>query len=130
MPGTYLRLIPVVVFLLSFPAPTSGGPLAPADSPKVKPPQRTEGLKGLRQRLYRKRNREIEQAMIAIALQSLLVSRSPLDNMPLVNPGSRFTFNMPIAKPDPRIDYKMLSTGMPSVPDIKTPIQPRARPYK
>ena len=130
MPGTYLRPVPVVVFLLLFAAPTSGGPPAPADSPKVKPPQRTEGLKGLRQRLYRNRNREIDQAMIAIALQNLAVRRSPLDNMPLVNPGAGLAYNMPIARPNPLIDYKMLVPGTPSVPDARAPVQPGTRRFK
>ena len=136
MPGNFSRAFSVVVFVLFFAEPSGGGPPAPADSLKYRPPRRADGssslerLKGLRQRLLRKRDLEKEHAMIRIALESLLVPRSPLDNMPLVNPGSGFTYNMPIARPDPGIDYKLRIPGSPSVPYQKEPITPQSRRFK
>ena len=136
MTGTSLRALAVVVFLHGFPEPTSGGPPASVDSLKIRPPQRLQvlpgpnNLKGLRQRLNRKRLIEKEDAIIAYLLQNLAVRRSPLDNMPLVNPGAGLAYNMPIARPNPLIDYKMLFPGTPSVPDTGAPIQPGARRFK
>ncbi len=136
MTGTSLRALAAVVFLHVFAEPTSGGPPASADSLKIRPPQRLQvlpgpnNLKGLRQRLNRKRLIEKEEAIIAFMLRNLAVRRSPLDNMPLVNPGAGLAYNMPIARPNPLIDYKMLFPGTPSLPDTRAPVQPGTWRFK
>ncbi|MDE2888171.1 MAG: hypothetical protein OXR72_08135 [Gemmatimonadota bacterium] len=68
--------------------------------------------------------------MTAIALERMLLQRSPLDNMPIVNPGAGFAFNMPIARPDPNIDYKLRILGTPSAPYVVESIRPELRKFK
>lgn len=68
--------------------------------------------------------------MTAIALERLLVPRSPLYNMPVANPGAGFAFNMPIARPDPNIDYKLRRLGTPSVPYVMESNRPQSRKFK
>ena len=136
MSGPFFRALSVAAFMLFFSGPTGGEPPAPADSLKNQPPQRSDGLsrpellKRLRQR--RMQNREIQKyhAIIEFALERLLVRRSPLDNMPAASPGSGFAFNMPIAKSDPNIDYKLRVLKTPSVPYQREPIPPQSRPFK
>ncbi len=53
-----------------------------------------------------------------------------MDNMPIVNPGAGFAFNMPIARPDPNIDYKLRILGMESVPTVIESIRSESRKIK
>lgn len=134
MPGIVFRTLSVVASVLFFTEPAVGVSPAPADSLKIRPPQGANGpsslerLKGLRQRLNRKR--QIEKQPLVIALERLLVPRSPMDNMPIVNPGAGFAFNMPIARPDPNIDYKLRILGMESVPTVIESIRSESRKIK
>ncbi len=136
MTGISLRALSVVVFLHVFSEPTSGGPPASTDSLRARPPKPSYGLpglknlNGLRQRLNRKRMTAKEDAIIALMLQNPAVRRSPLDNMPLVNPGAGLAYGMPIMRPNPLIDYKMLFPGTPSVPDTRAPVPPGTWRFK
>ncbi len=134
MSGILFRSLSVVVTVLFFAEPAVGGPPSPADSLKIKPPHNLKGpsglgrLKGLKQRLTRKRDPE-KQPLI-VALDRLLVPKSRLDSMPIVNPGAGFAFNMPIARPDPDIDYKLRRLGTPSVPYVMESVRPESRKFK
>ena len=136
MPGTFSRALSVLALVHFIASPAGGDPPAPADALKRQLSKRAEGssgekmLKGLRQRLNRKRDLETERTMTAIALERLLVPRSPIDNMPITNPGAGFAFNMPIARPDPNIDYKLRILGTPSVPYVMESIRPESRKLK
>lgn len=136
LPGTFFRALPVLALVLFNASPAGGDPPAPADALKRQLSKRAEGssgekmLKGLRQRLNRKRDRGTERTMTAIAIERLLVPRSPIDNMPIANPGAGFAFNMPIARPDPNIDYKLRILGTPSVLDVLESIRPESRKFK
>ena len=134
MPGTLFRALSIAVPVLIFAEPTAGMPPAPADSLKIRPPHRakrpsaTGRLKGLKQRLTRKR--DLEKQPLTIVLERLLVTRSPLDNTPIVNPGAGFAFNMPISRPDPNVDYKLRIPGSPSAPYVMDSILPELRKIK
>ena len=134
MPGIILRIFSVVVSVLFFAEPAVGVPPSPADSLKIRPPHDAKGpsgpgrLKGLKQRLTRKR--DLEKRQLIFAIERLLVPRSPIDNMPIANPGAGFAFNMPIARPDPNIDYKLRILGTPSVLDVLESIRPESRKFK
>ncbi|MDE2999024.1 MAG: hypothetical protein OXU79_08100 [Gemmatimonadota bacterium] len=134
MPGIVFRTLSVVASVLFFAEPAVGAPPAPADSLKIRPPHGAKGpsglerLKGLKQRLARKR--QLEKQPLIFALEKLLVPRSPMDNMPIANPGAGFAFNMPIAMPDPNVNYKLHIIGTPSVPTIIESIRPQSRKPK
>ncbi len=136
MPGPFFRALSFVIFVHFFADPAGGVPPAPADSLKKQPLQRSDGLslpellKRLRQRQMQNRDLQKRHAIIELALERLLVRRSPLDNMPLVSPGSGFAYNMPIAKPDPSIDYKLRVPKTPPVRQLKESIRPQSRPSK
>lgn len=136
MPGIFFRALSVIALVHFIANPAGGDPPAPADALKKQPPKREEGssneeiLKGLRQRLNRKRDLEKERTMTTIAPESLLVPRSSQDNMPIVNPGAGFAFNMPIARPDPNIDYKLRLLKTPAVPYVIESIRPESRKFK
>lgn len=68
--------------------------------------------------------------MTTIALERLLLQRSPLDNVPIVNPGAGFAFNMPIARPDPNIDYKLRLLKTPAVTFVMDSIRHESRKFK
>lgn len=134
MPGILFCTFSIVLSVLFFVEPAIGAPPAPADTLKIRPPHRAKDsssvgrLKGLKQRLTRKRH--IEKQPFVFALESLPVPRSPMDNMPIVNPGAGFAFNMPIARPDPNIDYKLRIFGTQSVPYVVESIRPESRKSK
>ena len=134
MPGTFFLTLSVVVSVLFFAEPAVGAPPAPADSLKSRLPQGANGpsslerLKGLQQRLNRKRDVETQSFMVA--LERLLVPRSSVDNMPVANPGSGFSYNMPVVGPNPIIDYKLRIYGTPSVTTVIESIRPQSRKIK
>lgn len=134
MPGTFFRALSVLALVHFIASPAGGDPPAPADVLKRQLSKRGEGppsgkmLKGLRQRLNRKRN--LEKRQLLFAIERLLVPRSPIDNMPIANPGAGFAFNMPIGRPDPNIDYKLRIFGTPSVPYVMDSIRPESRAFK
>lgn len=136
MPGTFFRALSVLALVHFIASPAGGDPPAPADALKRQLSKRGEGsssgkmLKGLRQRLNRKRDLEKERTMTTIALERLLIQRSPLDNMPSVNPGAGFAFNMAIARPDPNIDYKLRLLKTPAVTYVMDSIRPESRKFK
>ena len=67
---------------------------------------------------------------MTIAIERLLVPRSPLDNMPIANSGFGLAYNMPLVRPNPNIDYKLRILGTPSVPIIVESIRPQLRKFK
>ena len=135
MPGTFFRALSILALVHFIASPAGGDPPAPADALKRQLLKRGEGsssgkvLKGLRQRLNRKRDLEKERTITTIALERLLLQRSPLDNMPIVNPGAGFAFNMPIARPDPNIDYKLRLLKTPAVTYVQDSIRPESRKF-
>lgn len=134
MSGILFRSFSVVVTVIFFADPALGVPPSPADSLKIRPPHDLKGpsglgrLKGLKQRLTRKRDLETQQLILAV--ERLLVPRSTVDNMPVANPGAGFAFNMPIVRPDPNIDYKLRIFGTPSVPNVMESVRPESRKFK
>ncbi len=148
-PGPFLRALSFVIFVHFFADSTGGDPRAGADSLKLEPPQHMDGLsrqermKRRQQRLLRNWDLLKELATQIVVLESLPVRRSPLDNMPLanpgsgfaynmplVNPGSGFTYTMPIAKPNPYIDQRLKILRTPTVTYRKDSIRPEFRHFK